>query len=86
MAGEQCERARVAAGSVAPTPLRLKPVESLLEGEALTPALLARARALAAESVSPIDDIRCSAAYRRLYSEIVAMAPAPYGFGAKSPH
>lgn len=26
-----------------------------------------------------------SAAYRRLYSKIVAMAPAPYGFGAKAP-
>ena len=27
-----------------------------------------------------------SAAYRRLYSKIVAMAPAPYGFGDKDPH
>ena len=26
-----------------------------------------------------------SAAYRRLYSKIVAMAPAPYGFGDQSP-
>ncbi len=26
-----------------------------------------------------------SAAYRRLYSKILAMAPAPYGFGAKAP-
>ena len=27
-----------------------------------------------------------SAEYRRLYSKIVAMAPAPYGFGDKDPH
>jgi hypothetical protein len=26
-----------------------------------------------------------SAEYRRLHSKIVAMAPAPYGFGAKDP-
>ncbi len=65
MEGKRCTHARVAAGSVAPTPIRLKGVEALLEGAELTPALLEEARALAVKSVSPIDDIRCSASYRR---------------------
>ncbi|RKY14711.1 MAG: xanthine dehydrogenase family protein subunit M [Planctomycetota bacterium] len=56
---------RVAAGAVAPTPLRLRAVEELLEGQRATPELLVRADALAAESVAPITDVRASAGYRR---------------------
>lgn len=63
--GARCTRARVAAGAVAPTPLRLKTVEARLEGETITPELAAEAGALAAQSVDPIDDIRTTAAYRR---------------------
>jgi carbon-monoxide dehydrogenase medium subunit len=61
----RCKAARVAAGAVAPTPLRLKMVEALLEGESLSPQLAVDAGALAAENVDPIDDIRTTAAYRR---------------------
>jgi len=56
---------RVAAGSVAPVPMRLPRVEQLLASRALTPELIEQARCVAAESVSPIDDVRASAAYRR---------------------
>lgn len=63
--GGRCTLARVAAGAVAPTPLRLKMVEARLEGERITPPLAAEAGALAAESVDPIDDVRTTAAYRR---------------------
>lgn len=56
---------RLAAGSIAPTPLRLHRVEARLTGERLTPALIEEARELTAQSVSPIDDVRSSAAYRR---------------------
>jgi len=59
------EEIRLAAGSVAPTPLRLRHVETCLNGERLTESLIAEARDLAAQSISPIDDIRASAAYRR---------------------
>ncbi len=59
------EEIRLAAGSVAPTPLRLRLVETRLNGERLTEALIAEVRELAAQSVSPIDDIRASATYRR---------------------
>lgn len=60
-----CRRARVAAGSVGPTPLRLREVEERLEGEPLTDALLAEAGDLAAASVLPITDVRTTAEYRR---------------------
>jgi len=63
--GARCRRARVAAGAVAPLPLRLIPVEDLLEGELLTPELLARAQELAAGSVAPITDVRASEEHRR---------------------
>ena len=63
--GARCKAARVAAGAVAPTPLRLKAVEALLEGESITPQLAAEAGALAAQSVEPVDDIRTTASYRR---------------------
>ncbi|MGD0015106.1 MAG: FAD binding domain-containing protein [Bryobacteraceae bacterium] len=59
------KEARLAVGSVAPTPLRLRRVEDLVRGRRLTPQLIAEARALAAQSVSPIDDVRASGAYRR---------------------
>ena len=63
--GTTCRTARVAAGAVAPTPLRLREVESLLEGKKVTPALLARAQQVARDAVAPITDVRASADYRR---------------------
>jgi carbon-monoxide dehydrogenase medium subunit len=63
--GGRCARARVAAGAVAPRPLRLRAVEELLEGRALEPPLLAEARARVEQEISPITDVRASAGYRR---------------------
>jgi len=63
--GKTCRRARVAAGSVAPTPMRLAGVEALLEGRKFTPEILEGARAAAREAISPISDVRASADYRR---------------------
>jgi carbon-monoxide dehydrogenase medium subunit len=60
-----CRRARVAAGSVAPLPLRLREVERLLEGQEITEPLRVEAGRLAASSVRPITDVRGSEAYRR---------------------
>jgi len=62
--GKTCRTCRVAAGAVAPTPLRLRGVESLLEGRELTPDLLARAQEAARQGVAPISDIRAGAGYR----------------------
>jgi carbon-monoxide dehydrogenase medium subunit len=69
--GGRCREARVAVGSLAPTPLRLSEVESLLEGEAITPALLAEVEAATRRAVRPITDIRASADYRRTLAGVL---------------
>lgn len=65
MKGEKCQKARLAAGSVAPVPLRLFKVEAQLEGATISDKLVAEAQQLAAESVAPITDIRATKEYRR---------------------
>ena len=60
-----CTRARIALASVAPFVRRVKEAEAVLEGRTLTPALIDEAADAAAETCSPIDDIRASAGYRR---------------------
>lgn len=63
--GDRVADCRLAFGSVAPTPIRTPKAEALLRGQALTPELVAQAAAVAAEEISPIDDVRSTAAYRR---------------------
>ena len=62
--GGICTRARIALGAVAPIVLRARKAETVLEGQALTPALIDEAAAAAAAASSPIDDVRASAEYR----------------------
>lgn len=59
------ENVRVAAGAVAPVPLRLRRVEASLEGSEIADERIAEARKLALEEVAPITDLRGSAEYRR---------------------
>ena len=85
----RCTMARIALGSVAPVVLRAKEAEALLEGQALTPALIDEAAAAAANSCSPIDDIRASAGYRRhtaqaLTRRLVAQAWAGLAGGSET--
>jgi len=56
---------RVAYGAVGPTPLRARATEALLEGRPLDDATIEAAAAAAHAEVSPIDDVRASAWYRR---------------------
>ena len=63
--GDTLERVRFAAGSVAPTPVRLRAAERACEGQAPDAALAERAAAAATAEVEPIDDVRSTAAYRR---------------------
>jgi carbon-monoxide dehydrogenase medium subunit len=65
MDGGRCRKVRIAAGSVAPVPLRLSKVETLLEGAALSKDLVSHAQQLAREIVSPITDVRANEEYRR---------------------
>ncbi|MFH0960757.1 MAG: xanthine dehydrogenase family protein subunit M [Pseudomonadota bacterium] len=56
---------RLAWGSVGPTIMRFEDIERLLEGKPLTAMGIEAAIRKVQQSVSPIDDIRASAAYRR---------------------
>ncbi|HEX2194656.1 MAG TPA: xanthine dehydrogenase family protein subunit M [Candidatus Limnocylindria bacterium] len=56
---------RLALGSVAPTPVRVPVVEALLEGSPPGPELAERAAQELASALSPIDDVRSTADYRR---------------------
>jgi carbon-monoxide dehydrogenase medium subunit len=63
--------ARVALGAVAPRPIRAPRTEALLEGQALTDALIAEAGATAASEATPISDQRASAEYRILMTSVL---------------
>ena len=63
--GDRIADCRLAMGSVAPTVLRLYPAEEVLAGSPCSPERLAEAGKLASAQVSPIDDIRSTAWYRR---------------------
>ncbi len=63
--GDRIERARIALGAVAPTPVSARKAEAALEGKAASEALFAEAAQTAASEASPIDDIRGSAEFRR---------------------
>ncbi len=58
------EDARIAMGSVAPVPLRLKETEQAVKGKRLDSDLLLLARNAAAAEIRSIDDIRSTARYR----------------------
>jgi CO/xanthine dehydrogenase FAD-binding subunit len=58
------EDVRLAMGSVAPVPLRLRKTELVLQGKRIDRALLNLARTTAIAEVQPIDDIRSTARYR----------------------
>jgi len=57
---------RAAAGSVAPTPVRLPGAERVLRGKAWSAGLGQEAGRAAAAEILPISDVRAPAGYRRL--------------------
>ena len=63
--GQKCTKARVAAGSLGPCPMRLTETESALTGSTFDDATIARAREAAESDVRPISDVRAGADYRR---------------------
>lgn len=68
--GDRIGRAAVALGAVGPTPILVKQIPGLLQGEVATESLFAVAGALCADAALPISDIRGSADFRR---DIVAV-------------
>jgi carbon-monoxide dehydrogenase medium subunit len=59
------QKARIALASVAPTPVRARSAEAVLEGKEISAGLIAAAGDAAVESATPITDVRGSAEYRR---------------------
>jgi carbon-monoxide dehydrogenase medium subunit len=60
----RCNRIAIALGAVAPTPIRAKKAEALLEGRPLTTELIREAAETASGEAKPISDFRASAGYR----------------------
>jgi xanthine dehydrogenase small subunit len=74
---------RLAAGSVAATPVRLRAAEEAVRRLPPGPEAAERAGRAAAEAVSPIDDVRSSAEYRRFALERVVRRMV---LGLTAPH
>ncbi len=64
--------ARLAFGSVAPTPIRAKSTEAFLVGAIPSQSVFAQAGEMAAAESSPISDIRGSADYRRAMVSVLS--------------
>jgi carbon-monoxide dehydrogenase medium subunit len=58
-------QARIALGSVAPTPIRARKAEASLEGQSPSSDLFTEAGQIAGSESSPISDIRASGSYRK---------------------
>jgi carbon-monoxide dehydrogenase medium subunit len=71
MEGQKCRKCRIAAGAVAPVPLRLKKVEKLLEDRIVDKELMDEAARLASKEVQPITDVRSTEEYRRHISGVL---------------
>jgi xanthine dehydrogenase iron-sulfur cluster and FAD-binding subunit A len=63
--GERIVGCRLALGSVGPTVMRCREAEKMLIGKAFSPELALEAGRAASQAVTPIDDIRSTAWYRR---------------------
>jgi len=69
--GGRCSAARLALGAIAATPIRVAPAEGLLVWKKPTKAVVEGAASACRECVSPVDDIRGSAVYRRDMSAVL---------------
>jgi CO/xanthine dehydrogenase FAD-binding subunit len=62
--GSVIDDVRIALGSVAPVPLRLREVERFAKGKPVEPELVQLTRKMTSAAIQPIDDIRSTARYR----------------------
>ncbi len=70
--GDRIADARLAFGAVAPTPLRARKAEAVLRGQRFGEEVVAEAARVASAEVSPIDDVRSTAWYRRELARVLA--------------
>ena len=62
---------RVAFGAVAPTPIRSPRIEEALRGRPIAEAVVAEVVAMVSDEISPITDLRATAAYRTHMTEVM---------------
>ena len=60
-----CNQVMIALGAVAPTPIRARKAEALLNGKELEPDRIKKAAEAAADGAEPITDFRATAGYRK---------------------
>lgn len=65
------KKCTIALGSVAPTPVRAKHAEKAVTGKKLNDDTLAAMYEALQKDISPIDDIRATAAYRREVAPVI---------------
>jgi carbon-monoxide dehydrogenase medium subunit len=70
--GDRIVDCRMAFGSVAPTPMRTIHAEQMLIGRVFSDELATRASQMASDEVTPIDDVRSEAWYRREAVRVIA--------------
>ncbi len=70
--GDRIADARLAFGAVAPTPVRARKAEAVLRGQQFSEEVVAEAARVASEEISPIDDVRSAAGYRREITRVLA--------------
>ena len=70
--GDMIKDVRIALGSVAPTPLRVKKAEDVLRGKTPTMELIEKAAEIVMNEVKPITDVRASAEYRKDMARVLS--------------
>jgi len=84
MTGKKCREARIAIGSVAPTPLRCIKAEEMLKGKVLDRALIAQCATEAMAESRPVDDQRASAWYRKQAGTVLVARALAQAAGIKN--
>ena len=69
--GGKLRTIRIAFGSVAPTPIRLRVLEDMLTGQEMSETLISRAAEKVIEELMPIDDVRSTAEYRKKVASVL---------------
>jgi carbon-monoxide dehydrogenase medium subunit len=69
--GSTIADARIALGSVAPTPVRTRGAERELIGQTFTPELAEHIGKLAAQEIKPISDVRATREYRQHIASVI---------------
>jgi carbon-monoxide dehydrogenase medium subunit len=80
-----CTRVRIALSGVAGAPHRPRDSEALLEGQSMSPELLAELERAVQASVDPGSDVHASADYRRRVSGVIARRAVERATRAKEP-